>query len=362
MRFLSKVALFWVILFVGVSGTDKRGHVFSLEEKRTTQVYRDRLDSGWALFDIWLRRQTDRSHWLDDLETTNYMLTNFVQDMFEGGEKIWLVRHAVLAVQTRFFALRSKIPRPWDALRGWKRTISVRSRVPVPELLLSGIFAEGLSVGLSGSKSAGYFVIGVVLFMVAYEGLLRPAELLRLRACDVKFVWFEGKLSCVLALRDPKNRSALGASQFARIASEPVALWLKWLLEGVPGPVRLWTSTRAKLVWVWNVLLDRLGVAHLRLTLGSMRPGKATQLILAGVHPGTVKFAGRWASDSSFHIYIQESMAMLIWSHLPDGYEDKLRAGLKLVEAQLLAPPTDPWQDFFNRNRQWRTMRVGKRK
>ena len=41
---------------------------------------------------------------------------------------------------------------------------------------------------------------------------------------------------------------------------------------------------------------------------------------------------------------------------LEDGYVDKLRAGLKLAEAQLLAPPTDPCQEFFNRNRQWRTM------
>ena len=300
--------------------------------------------------------------WLDNLDNTNHVMAKFVQEMHDNHVKIWLVRHSILAVQTRFFALRNNIPRPWDTLRGWQRELSVRSRAPVPELLLQGIFAEGLSVGLSGGASAGYFIMGVILFMVAYEALLRPAELLRLKISDVKFVSFEGKLSCVLALRDPKNRSALGAFQFARVTSMPVSLWLRWMVASVPDPVRLWPSTRAKLVWVWQLLLRRLGLEHLRLTPGGLRPGKATQLILEGVHPGTIKFAGRWASDSSFHVYIQESMAMLVWTQLPLHYETSLRSGLENVRNQLLSPPSRSWEHFFNRNRQWLTMRGGKPK
>lgn len=336
---------------------------FPLESKRKTLVYQNRLEQGWRLFDTWLKTQHGAADaWLDNLDNTNHFLAMFVQDMHDSHKKIWLVRHSVLAVQTRFFSLRNNIPRPWDTLRGWQRELSIKSRAPVPELLLQGIFAEGLCVGLCGGANSGYFMAGIVLFMVAFEALLRPAELLRLKVSDVKFVTFEGKVSCVLALRDPKNRSALGAFQFARVTSEPVSLWLRWMVASVPGPVRLWTSTRARLVWVWQLLLRRMELEHLHLTLGGLRPGKATQLILEGVHPGTVKFAGRWASDSSFHVYIQESMAMLVWTQLPSNYEIQLRSGLENVQAQLLSPPTRPWQSFFNRNRQWLTMKGGKQK
>ena len=340
----------------------KSGQVVELETSRTSQVYQDRLCQGWNLLVIWMATACVTVMVFDDVNLANAILVRFVQDMYEVGERMWLVRHSVLAVQTRFFHLRNRIPRPWDALRGWKKQVRVRSRIPMSSLILDSLFACGLMFGLSHPRFARLYICGVVLLKVGFEALLRPQELLRLRARDVSFVRFEGKLSVVLAISEPKNRGAFGASQFARVQNQSVALWLEWLVRDVPGDVKLWPSDRRRLVNLLGELCRRIEVEELGYTLGSLRPGKATELIMAGVHPGSVKFFGRWASESAFSIYVQESMAMLVWSKLPNNLDTALRSSLAEIETLLSVPPTVPWSTLFNRKSQWRSLIPTKKK
>lgn len=310
------IGFLW-IAWLGAAVATLSSPLQALEEQRTSVVYRRRLEQGWNLFVPWVHRRSLPSAWHEDTRLANEVLAQFVQEMHDGKVPCWLVRHSVLAVQTYYHHLRMRIPRPWDALRGWKKELTLRSRRPIPELLLEGIFAEGLKYGLVHRKLACYYIVAVILFRVGLEALLRPAEILRLRAGDIKIVTFNNIKSAVLAIRDPKNYAAFGAYQFARVTNPVVASWLEWLVADLPGRTKLWGSTRIRLVRVWNHLLERLETADLLLTLGSLRPGKATAMILEGAHPTTVQFAGRWASQTSFHVYVQESSAMLVWTALP---------------------------------------------
>jgi len=325
----------------------------ALEEQRTSAVYRHRLEQGWRLFVPRMHRNKLPQEWHEDIRFANEVLAQFVQEMHDGKLPCWLVRHSVLAVQTFHHHLRMKISRPWDALRGWKKELTLRSRRPIPELLFEGIFAEGLMYGLAHRKMAVYYIVGVILFRVGFEALLRPAEILRLQAGDVKIVTFNGVKSAVLAIRDPKNYAAFGAYQFARVTNPVVASWLEWLISGLPSRAKLWPSSRLRLVRVWNHLLERLEMLHLHLTLGSLRPGKATAMILAGEHPATVQFAGRWASQTPFHVYVQEASAMLVWTALPGGFEIELRSSLKVAQHLLASRPQVPWHSIFDRKVQW---------
>ena len=175
------------------------------------------------MFRNWYLGSTWSSRSINSFDGANALLVAFVEAMHDKGERFWLTRHGILAVQTRFQALRGRIPRPWDALRGWKQELRVRSRVPMSPLILEGIFGAGLARVTMGGRMNGYLLAGIVLLLVGFEVLLRPIEILRLRARDIQIAWFEGAPSAVIAKVDPKNRSAMGAYQFARVQCSRVA-------------------------------------------------------------------------------------------------------------------------------------------
>ena len=335
---------------------------FSLEAGRKSAIYRQRLAKGWELFIVWCVGAEVFPEFLKCVDRANGILVRFVQEMFDREERMWLVRHSVLAVQTKYFHLRGRIPRPWDALRGWKRNVRVKSRVPMLTIVLRCLFAEGLLHGLRHPRTAHFYICGAILLRVGFEALLRPQELMALTARDVSFVFFNQAWTAVLAIIDPKNRSSYGTFQFARVYDESVVKWLRWLVAGLPPAVKLWPSGRPRLVWVLDRLLGLGGFENTGYTLGSLRPGKATEMILAGFHPGTVKFSGRWASESAFSVYVQESMAMLVWSKLPPETETELTQSLESVSLLAESPPQVPWSELFTRSRQWRTLGATKKK
>eukprot|EP00973_Karenia_brevis_P073574 10223105-Karenia_brevis.AAC.1 len=54
---------------------------------------------------------------------------------------------------------------------------------------------------------------------------------------------------------------------------------------------------------------------------------------------------GRWASDTSFSVYLQEAMAMLVWTEVPSNLRLNLdQLGTKVWEL----PPRAPWMSLAN--------------
>ena len=82
-----------------------------LEQTRTSPIYRSRLARGLGLFLAWLLTSTG----LSDLEgqtdrEADQLLCDFVNDARELGYQFWLVKHAILAAQSRWRYLRFGIP------------------------------------------------------------------------------------------------------------------------------------------------------------------------------------------------------------------------------------------------------------
>ena len=79
---------------------------------------------------------------------------------------------------------------------------------------------------------------------------------------------------------------------------------------------------------------------------------------ISGVATNMLKFRGRWKTDSSIEVYIQEAMARLTPSRLPDPtlYTSLARGS----EFQWQSPPSQPWTAFFDRSQQirgWEALR-----
>ena len=102
-----------------------------------------------------------------------------------------------------------------------------------------------------------------------------------------------------------------------------------------------------------HAALDKMELSGLMLGPGSLRPGGATYLLLEGWDTGRIKHLGRWKSDTSFDIYLQECGSALVWQDIP-LHVRSLVQGLRTAGAKVLSkPPAVDWQHLFSRKLQW---------
>ena len=277
--------------------------------------------------------------------------------MYESGGKIALARHGILSVQTARRELKGKLGRAWDALKSWQLRSPLKSRVPMPEVLMRAFFTFSLAEALASSKDLDTLSgFGFALMIrLGFHCLLRPAELLKLTAGDIRLPTSAYEpVRAVVRLKDPKNRSSLGRFQFCMVEDESLVAWLQWYLRGVNESTKLWPGTPAKFTKRFRHTLARLGLARLPLTPGCLRPGGATRMFLDGSSVSQLKYRGRWRQESSLEVYIQEAMCHLLSTELSQQEYDTIHSLLCSAQSQWAAPPHFPWAHFFSRGAQWR--------
>ena len=333
-----------------------------LERGRLGRAYRGRLQSCLAELFSWVASLgTTVVEHLGNLDDLNALLVQYVQYCADTGVPLWRAKHAILACQTRWRHLRGRIFRPWDAIKTWELERGKTSRRPFPVDVIVGLFVHALATAMEQPSQADVLVPLAVLSLVAFYGLLRPGEVVALTAGDVRFQDTAEGLVAILALRDPKNRRAMGAAQFSIVRIDGVARWLRWLVDGLPLHVRIWPRSYAAFGTAIKSVLAEMGLASCGLTAGSLRPGGTTYYHIMGKHISDLKYLGRWRSETSLAIYIQEAMAYLVWIDISHAGQLLLK---RLSEASvhiLRAPPIAPWPTLFSRRTQWLAMKHGSR-
>ena len=334
----------------------------SLERSRTSATYRKRLEQALAVLLIWVASSTfATASWLEDPLLANQVVCEWVQHIYSTGGKISLARHGILAVQTARRELKGKLGRPWDALKSWQLKLPLKSRVPMPEILLRAFFVFSLAEALTSSKdldTLSSFAFAI-LVRLGFHCLLRPAELLKLTAGDIRLpVSAYEPRRAVVRLLDPKNRSSLGRFQFVMVDDESLVLWLEWFLAGADASARLWPGSSAKFAKRFRHTLARLGLLRLPITPGCLRPGGATRSFLEGSSISTLKYRGRWRQESSLEVYIQEAMSHLLATDLSQQEHDSIHSLLSSAQQQWDFPPHLPWSHYFSRGAQWRKIRA----
>ena len=326
-----------------------------LERTRLGKVYRSRLGQCLALLMSWTQAAgVCLESMVNDVDRVNDVLAQFVQYCWDSGIALWRAKHAVLACQLRWRHLKGRLYRPWDALKSWEVQKGKQSRRPIPLELLHALVVFALASSLEDPGLADLYVPCGILSWVAFHALLRPAELVALTVADIMFQDDGlGTLIVVIALRNPKNRRAMGSSQFALVRHSGVAHWLRWFIQGLPRSTRLWPSSYANFNNTFKAILARMGLQDLHLTAGSLRPGGTTYLFISGHPVGEIKYQGRWRSETSLAIYVQEAMSYLVWLHIPPEAVGLIRRLGRLTHRLLRGPPTVPWISLFSRQRQW---------
>ena len=293
-----------------------------------------------------------------DPDYVSILLVQFIQWCYDNAVNIWIPKHAVLAYRNFVPGLRQALHRPWDALRSWKALLPLSHRVPLPEIVLRATFGFMLDYALSYPGGALRWIAGAILFRLAFFGLLRPSEFSQLKACDIQVASPVGSSKVILvAIRDPKNRNAMGRAQFVCVREPGLVAWLEWLVSGLPSNCKLWPGSHSQLVASWKEVIAGLGLGNINFTLGSFRPGGTTYYYICGKEIAYIKHLGRWASESSMACYVQESMAALVWSKVEPSVEISLIDWVEASGFVWSAPPTVPWQKVFSRSRQLSSIR-----
>ena len=285
------------------------------------------------------------------------VLCEHVQFLKQTGRTLSDARHTILSVQTIHRSLKGKLGRGWDCVKSWQLEQPLRSRVPLPAVMLSGFFLFSVATALASTVDIDvhtYFAFAI-LCRLGHTCLLRPAEIVKLVVGDLRLPLstFEPEI-CVVRLRDPKNRSSLGRFQFAMCHDVALVAWLRWYVHDCPPDMPLWPGKQAKFSKVFREVRDRLGWARLPLTPGCLRPGGATDQFLRGATVSVLKYAGRWRVESSLEVYIQEAMSHLTACDLSSVEFAALSHLIAAGSAQWKQPPTLPAHSFFQRRAQWR--------
>ena len=323
----------------------------SLEKTRVSKIHRVRMTNAFRGFAQWCRSEgvllqaaPPPYQILEDL------LARYVQHMKDGAEPFWIAKHAVLGAQFVYRNCRGHIRRAWDNIASWEAERPLGGRVPLPRLCLLALFTECMYLGLRFPSLRYELITLAVLSRVAFEGLLRPGEATYLCPRDVLLPrsWETGA-PMTLAIKDPKNKSALGRSQFRIVRCPSCISWMRWLLEGVPAYFPIWTLSSERFRKTFGWVLSRLGVPPGTYSPGSLRAGGATWKYTSGEPVPSLKFSGGWASEKALACYIQEAMAQAIWRSLPDEAAARLHSVAARSPEIWMQPPPLPWSQLFSR-------------
>lgn len=255
----------------------------------------------------------------------------FVKIMHDDEKRssLRIVKHAVLTLQIVKPQLRRKLPATWEAIKAWEEMKPSNFRPPVPVALLMAIVCRAMLRSEKcdhGREAVRWRAFGT-LVLLGFYGLLRPGELLGLKASDAvpPNSWSLGNDFAVIRLERPKNSRQMGVQQYVEIRHPDAINWLSWLKNERPTNAALWDSTANRFRNMFRKICQELGIHSLHLSPASLRAGGATWLVDEGTEIGKVRFLGRWANLRSLEHYIQVARAQQISLLLPQATAHRLK-------------------------------------
>ncbi len=330
-----------------------------LLNRRNIDLQRDRLSVGYrktqdVSFDrlkLWcvLHSKPLPETIVAEESTVNRLLVDHVQFLYDEKYGVSAGRHAILAMQTRFRALRGRLREAWDSVRSWEQLAPIRLRTPIPDLVLEAMFAFAMITGFTSTGRAmrDWISFGVGL-LTCFDGLLRPGEWAILTASKVMMPTSRLQRLVqrgLLTVTNGKNRRVFGRIQIAMV-DRPTTL--SWLMSGMEGHCRLLPGGTSAFRRLFSLTIKALGLESLRLTPASLRAGGAASRFATGMQLGQLKWWGRWASLTTLEHYAQESAATMVMMTLESDVLDRLEAIVSAGKV-FLQPPSAKWQTFFSR-------------
>ena len=330
--------------------TNRPTGLVNLQQDRLSPQYKSRLVHAASLFSKFCT-STNRDHqsvW-ESAMCANEALIAYAQFCFDARRPLWVVSHAILALQTSNRLLKGSLRPAWDSVQSWKLSTPVKSRTPLPHALMKAVCYHAVCNAIWHDSSHAYmWFCFAVCIRLGFHGLMRPNELFSMTRRYLKLpmgTLLGGAHVAVATIREPKNRAFMGRLQVRMVRDNAAIAWLTWLCAGMIPDAFLWPlSDYCFRTCLKTCLLD-LGLGHLDITPGSLRAGGATWLLENGVSLSAIRFAGSWASDKSMCCYLQEAESASVLLSISPTEQSRLETLLQDL-GTFERPPRTPFLEF----------------
>ncbi len=253
-----------------------------LQEARVSEAYKKVLSRSFDRLTLWsVVNQKPSPESLEfDTQGMNDLLISHIQFLFKEQAGVSAGRHAILTIQYRYRHLKTQLVRAWDSIKSWEQLEPIRSRVPMPWIVLESMFYYGLLQGFEGAgRQAREWISWSVCLIMGFDALLRPCEICattigKLALPTSRLHSLVGK--GLVTVTNGKNRRMFGRVQIAVLDNDRVLRWLSWLSAGLPVAVHLLAGGTARFRALFKQAIHALGLQSLGLTPSSLRAGGAT--------------------------------------------------------------------------------------
>ena len=232
-----------------------------------------------------------------DASQVDRVAAQYIEHLWEEGESKYLAQDTLSSLQHFEPQLKRKLLESWRLIRAWQQH-EIPTRAPpltlVTLALLAGWFQHHFpELGLS--------------LLVAFHGLLRTGELFSIQA---KHIICTGDL-CVLHLGQTKMGARNASTESTSFKHREVSLLLQaWKSVHSPDAFLVSISPTSFRQWFARALVAT-DLHRVPYKPYSLRRGGATQVFLETQSYAAVCQRGRWSSERTTRVYIQDSVALL---------------------------------------------------
>lgn len=244
----------------------------------------------------------------------DHQVENYLEHLWQDGESLSLAGDTLSGIQHFQPNCKRHLPGSWRLFKAWQlRELPARAppfTITTLQVLLGCLHAKSPSVAL-----------GVYL---AFRCLLRTGELLALQAKDI--VIPPRSASAVLYLGLTKTGQRNPHAGTVNFTDLPLAHRLRLWKSQVPPHTPLIPWPAAKFRSQFKLALKEAGLASFDFKPYSLRRGGATDLWLTTHNYSLVAHTGRWTSERTLRVYIQDSIALLTdLTFTPTASQQRLR-------------------------------------
>ena len=259
---------------------------------------RTRYDAALKTFYLWA--QTNRIRIPSCAEDVDPIFADFIEHLWEEGESLSIATDGALGLQDLRPQFRGRLALTWRLIKTWQKKEVPQRAPPLPEDILQsmcGYFLSRRQAQLSLSLE------------VAFYAVLRTGELLELTNDRI-----EVSSSCdcaVLSLGATKTSQRSGVADSVTLRVSPVCQrLLTWKQKSKPR-APLVNVSEYRFRKAFDEALTALGLKAWGFRPYSLRCGGATMYWRKNPNMDAIRLLGRWSSDRTARIYIQDGMSRL---------------------------------------------------
>ena len=284
-----------------------------------TRVRRLKLLNSFRSW-LWTTRGVSLSFLLTerpaDPEKIAKWLVEFGKELYKSGKAYNTYAETINAVAGARTQIKRHLTSAWDYAFSWIANEPFDHHPAMPPGILVALMSLALLWGWPQVAA---------VFGLAWAGVLRIGEVLQATRADLVLPEdaIAGTSFALLKIREPKTRGRHAKHQAARIDPVDVIQVLRLAYGKVDGSSPLWPQSSATLRKRLKDLLRALKLptepcnGQRPFDLSSFRPGGASWLLMSTENVELVRRRGRWLSNRTMEIYLQEVQYCTYLERLP---------------------------------------------